>query len=111
MKPTLAFRFPFSRAIVVGALACACASSLWAIHNSNPGPEQVEIKFKLPPPKPLSPEEELATFKVPEGFHAELVAAEPLVDTPISVSWDEKGRMFVCEMRGYMHDVEGKGED
>jgi mono/diheme cytochrome c family protein/glucose/arabinose dehydrogenase len=112
MKSTITFRFPFTcAAVCVGALALACASTLWALHKENPGPENVEIKFKLPPPKPLSPEEELATFKVPAGFHAELVAAEPLVDTPIAISWDEKGRMFVCEMRGYMHDVEGKGED
>jgi mono/diheme cytochrome c family protein/glucose/arabinose dehydrogenase len=112
MKSTTPFRFTFARAAIsAGALALACASTLRAIHKVNPGPENVEIKFKLPPPKPLSPEEELATFKIPAGFHAELVAAEPLVDTPIAISWDEKGRMFVCEMRGYMHDMEGQGED
>ena len=27
------------------------------------------------------------------------------------MSWDERGRLFVCEMRGYMQDVEGKGAD
>jgi len=112
MKSTTILRFPLPRAAVCfGTLALACASTLWAINDKNPGPQEVEIKFKLPPPKPLSAQDELATFKIPAGFHAELVASEPLVDTPISICWDEKGRMFVCEMRGYMHDVDGKGED
>ncbi len=92
-------------------LAAGGASILRAVHSSNAGPEAVVIKFKLPPPKPLSPEEEAKTFKLEPGFKVELVAAEPMVDTPVAISWDEKGRLFVCEMNGYMHDVDGKGED
>ena len=105
------FRSPLFSVICVGVLALAGASTLWALNAGNAGPENAEIKFKLPPPKPLSAAEEQATFKLAPGFHAELAAAEPLVDSPISLSWDERGRMFVCEMRGYMHDVEGAGED
>ena len=100
-----------TRATLVGIAVLAAGSALWALHPKNSGPAQFEIKFKLPAPKPLSVEDELKTFKVPKGFHVELVAAEPLVETPVAQSWDEKGRLFVCEMRGYMHDVEGKGED
>jgi len=82
-----------------------------AIHPQNAGPSQFEIKFKLPPPKPLTPEEALASFKVAPGFKVELFAAEPMIETPIAMSWDEQGRMYVLEMRGYMQDVDGKGED
>lgn len=109
-------RFPLllpswkSRAVVCG-LGLMLAGVAVAIHPQNAGPAEFTIKFKLPPPKPLSPEEELKTFKLEPGFHAELVAAEPMIDTPVSASWDEKGRLFVLEMRGYMHDVEGLGED
>jgi glucose/arabinose dehydrogenase/mono/diheme cytochrome c family protein len=106
---------PFPR-LVTHSILAAFASTvpshpLLAIHSKNAGPETVEIRFKLPPPKPLSPQEELATFKLPPGFRAELVAAEPLVDTPVALAWDEKGRLFVCEMRDYMHNIEGTGED
>ncbi len=97
--------------ILVAFAAIAAGSLAWALHEKNAGPQQFEIKFKLPPPKPLSPEEALKSFKVPKGFRVELVAAEPMVEVPVAQSWDEQGRMFVCEMRGYMHDVEGKGED
>lgn len=75
------------------------------------GPLNPEIHFPLPPPKPLSPQEEIKTFKLPPGFHAELVASEPMIETPIAISWDDQARMYVVEMRGYMHDVDGTGED
>jgi mono/diheme cytochrome c family protein len=79
--------------------------------GSNPGPENPELKFKLPPPPVLSPAEALKTFKLPPGFHIELAAAEPLVEAPVAISFDDQARMYVCEMRGYMHDIVGTGED
>ncbi|RFC44609.1 MAG: beta-propeller fold [Verrucomicrobia bacterium] len=97
--------------LLAAAVAFTPGAVLWAIHPKSAGPDSFELKFKLPAPKPLTPEEELATFKLAPGFHAELVAAEPMVESPVALSWDEKGRLFVCEMRGYMHDVEGAGED
>ena len=75
------------------------------------GPENPELKFRPPPPHVLSPAEEMKTFKVAPGFKVELVASEPMIETPIAVSWDDQGRLYVCEMRGYMHDVDGTGED
>lgn len=75
------------------------------------GPENPELKFRPPPPPVLSPAEEMKTFKVAPGFKVELVASEPMIETPIALSWDDQGRLFVCEMRGYMHDVDGTGED
>ncbi len=38
---------------------------------------------------------------VKEGFRVELVAAEPLVVSPVALCFDEFGRMFVVEMRDY----------
>ncbi|MEK0446511.1 MAG: hypothetical protein RLZZ399_1832 [Verrucomicrobiota bacterium] len=107
------FRSPLPLAgwILAGVVTLSPSAPLLAIHAKNAGPENVEIRFKLPVPKPLTPEEELATFKLPPGFHAELVAAEPMIESPVALSWDEKGRLFVCEMRGYMQDIEAAGED
>lgn len=50
---------------------------------------------------PLTPEQAIATFKVEPGLKVELVAAEPLVVDPVAVAFDEQGRMFVVENRGY----------
>src|SRR2546426_897192 len=52
-------------------------------------------------PKPLSPEQSAAAFKLPDGFRMEVVASEPLIASPSAVCWDERGRMFVSELHGY----------
>ena len=46
----------------------------------------------------------LKNFHVADGFKVELVASEPLVNSPVAIEWDARGRMFVCEMRGYSED-------
>jgi hypothetical protein len=35
------------------------------------------------------------------GLRLELVAAEPLVVSPVAMVFDERGRMYVAENRGY----------
>ncbi len=66
--------------------------------------------LEIPPAPALSWEEELATFRVADGYTVELVAAEPLVHDPVAIAWDERQRLWVCEMRGYMPNVDGEGE-
>ena len=61
---------------------------------------------ELPRIAPLTPEESLRSLKVAEGFAIELVASEPDVVDPVAISFDEYGRMFVTEMRGYSEDKE-----
>lgn len=58
-------------------------------------------KPAAPAKGPRSPREEQATFRVPKGFRLELVAAEPDVIDPVAMAFDEQGRIFVAEMRGY----------
>ncbi|MBN3520107.1 c-type cytochrome [Algoriphagus lutimaris] len=60
---------------------------------------------------PLSPAEEHATFQIEPGFKIQLVAAEPMVQEPVSIQFDEDGQMWVIEMRGYMVDIEGNDEE
>ena len=98
------------RLLSIIAILASCAPAL-AVHPKKAGPEAVELKFKMPPPKPLSPEEEAKTFKVAKGFKVELFASEPMIESPVAMSWDDQGRMYVLEMRGYMHDIKGTGEN
>lgn len=66
----------------------------------------------LPKPTgPKSPKEEKETFKLDERFKIELVASEPDVVDPVAMCFDEKGRMFVCEMRGYPNGGVGTGKE
>jgi len=65
-----------------------------------------DFKSKLPRIAPTEPADALKTFTVAPGFKIEQVAAEPLVNSPVAMEWDENGRLFVCEMRGYSEDRE-----
>ena len=62
------------------------------------------------PSPPKSPEEELTTFKIEPRLRVELVAAEPLVEDPVVITFDADGRLWVVEMRGFMPDIDGAGE-
>lgn len=64
----------------------------------------------IPPAPVLGPEESRRLLKLPPGLRAELVAAEPLVHTPVALAWDADGRLWVCEMRGYMQDFDAESE-
>jgi mono/diheme cytochrome c family protein len=65
-----------------------------------------------PDPVPLfTPEESLAQFKLAPGFKIELVAHEPMVKDPVFIEWDDEGRMWVGELRTYMMDLDGSGEN
>jgi hypothetical protein len=52
----------------------------------------------------------VATFAIADGYHIELVAAEPLVEAPVAFEFGPDGRLWVVEMRGYMRDAEERGE-
>src|SRR5688572_20138677 len=49
----------------------------------------------------LSSEEALKAFRTEPGLRVELVACEPAVVDPVALAFDEQGRMFVAENRGY----------
>jgi mono/diheme cytochrome c family protein/glucose/arabinose dehydrogenase len=62
------------------------------------------------PSPALTPEQELETFVLPPGMKIQLVAAEPMVQDPVVTTFDEHGRLWVVEMRGFMPDIDGTGE-
>ena len=52
-------------------------------------------------PDAYEPEEALALFQLRAGFHIELFAAEPHVQDPVELVFDENGRAIVVEMPDY----------
>ncbi len=48
-----------------------------------------------------TPEEAVARMVVPEGFHVEVFASEPMIRQPLSVSFDTHGRAWVIEYLQY----------
>jgi putative membrane-bound dehydrogenase-like protein len=68
--------------------------------------EDEDFQRELPRIAPLEPAEALTSFEVADGFRLELAAHEPLVHDPVAMSFDEQGRLFVVEMRGYSEQGE-----
>jgi putative membrane-bound dehydrogenase-like protein len=57
-----------------------------------------------------TPEASLRSIRVRPGFEVELVAAEPLVQSPIAFTWGPDGKFWVVEMGDYPLGVDGKGK-
>lgn len=64
-------------------------------------PERDAVGGKLPGTPPTPASEAAKTFRVLDGFRMDLLASEPLVASPVAMTYDENGRAYVCEMRDY----------
>ena len=73
-----------------------------------PGNIWLPAKKAAPTSPALSPEEEMKTFSLPPGYHAQLVAAEPLIESPIIIDFDPDGRMWVLELQAFLPDTSGR---
>ena len=73
--------------------------------------QRARVPKELVPPAPwLSPEQALKSFRIADGLQIECIAHEPLVESPVALEFGPDGRMWVVEMRGFMPNVQGKGE-
>lgn len=85
--------------VILVAIVC-CAALGKDKPPAKPGAEPgSDIKLERVPS--MSPEKELASTEVIDGFRMDLVAAEPQVIDPVAMAFDEAGRLYVVEMRDY----------
>jgi putative membrane-bound dehydrogenase-like protein len=54
-----------------------------------------------PTAPPKSPEQSLSCLQIEPGFEVQVIAAEPLVQDPVAITFDDQGRMFVVEYGDY----------
>jgi len=92
------------------AVAAALASGLFSIIPAGAFAADSPQFPPEPTPPVLTPEEELKTFQLPEGYQLELVLSDPVIKEPVLCVFDGDGRMYVAEMRTYMQDIDGTGE-
>ncbi len=59
-------------------------------------------------PRPLEPEEGLRAWRTKGGLKVELVASEPLIESPVAVDFGTDGKLWVCEMRDYPSGIDGR---
>lgn len=82
-----------------------------ATETPEPTPTPVEAPradsdaYEDSPARP--PGEALETLRVAPGHEVELVASEPLLEHPVDIEWDDRGRLWVVEMPDYMVSIEG----
>jgi hypothetical protein len=57
------------------------------------------------------PKISLENYTIEDGFELSVIASENFFKAPVSMDFDNKGRMWVVEMIGYMPNLEGIGED
>ena len=76
-------------------------------YGASKGSPKVDAAKELPHYPAVPPDEAGRTWTIKEGFRMELAAHEPAVRSPVAICFDERGRMFVCEMIDYseMRDV------
>ena len=83
------------RRFLLAAAGLAVAPSLAAQDNLT----------NIPDPDPAA---QLAALHVAEGFEINLFAADPMIDPPIQMAWDERGRLFVATSASYPQPVSGQ---
>jgi putative membrane-bound dehydrogenase-like protein len=58
--------------------------------------------------RPQSPQQSLAALRTKKGLAVDLVAAEPLVASPVAIDFGPDGRLWVAEMYDYPSGLDGK---
>ncbi|MEJ7741028.1 MAG: c-type cytochrome [Chitinophagaceae bacterium] len=99
--------------IVVFISLFVCSACHWNERTGNPKAidDSLSVRESLPPSPVVSPEESIEKMLVEKGSVVKLVAGEPMVNSPVALTFDDRGRMWVAEMEGYMPDTIGTGEN
>ena len=100
-----------ARRLALAALVCT-AGPLLAQQGDRAAEDQSELPAGTPRPAVVvrAPAEAKDALRLQPGFSIELVAHEPLLGDPVQAVFDAKGRLWVCEMRSYMRDIDGTDE-
>lgn len=74
---------------------------LWLIVSATSADDYVPTNTQKAGIEPPSPEEAAKLISVPEGFNVTLFAGDPDVRQPISMTLDDRGRLWVAESYSY----------
>lgn len=92
-------RFVLSLCFFVGIVSGGLADEVIPHHQDRP------------PGPALSPQEAIEKMQVPDGFSVELFASEPDLVNPVSMTFDQRGRVWVVESLEYPRTSAGEGKD
>jgi putative heme-binding domain-containing protein len=97
-------------------LVCTCAAVLVVglfAHQAASDDRKDPYAEHIAPGNPRTPDEERKAFRLPSGFEAQLVAAEPDIHKPLNIAFDAHGRLWVTDTLEYPFPVapDKKGRD
>jgi putative heme-binding domain-containing protein len=90
---------------------CCLYVFVWITLAGSTNSSFAQMRPHVVPEGPLTPEEQLAKFHLPPGFEIELVASEPEIYNPLSINFDNRGRMWVTDTIEYPIPPKGPGRD
>lgn len=105
---TILFSVPF---LLILFLQLFSDSSQRRSSNWNYYADSLSIRKAFSESPVLSARESIQKMQIEKGFRVHIVATEPLLNSPVAISFDDKGRIWVVEMENYMPDSVGTGED
>jgi mono/diheme cytochrome c family protein/glucose/arabinose dehydrogenase len=91
------------RIVRIGLLGAGLAGCVYKYGGSGSASDQG-------PSPARTPAQELASFQIEPGLKVQLVASEPMVQDPVVITFDEDGRLWVVEMRGFMTSIDASDE-
>ncbi|RFS18706.1 dehydrogenase [Chitinophaga silvatica] len=95
-------------ALLFGLVACEQGKKNTA---HQPGQDSIAARKEFATSPVLDAQTAIKHMQYDEGLEVQLVASEPLIVAPVISTFDEKGRMWVVEMTGFMPDTVGTGEE
>lgn len=84
--------------LLFAVLHLAAHSPQLMIGADFPQPRNTEPDLSIPL---MSAEEAASRMQVPDGFKVNVFAAEPDVQNPIGMAWDQRGRLWIAENYTY----------
>lgn len=76
---------------------CLLSTIIFLSSSCKPDYEELEIS--------------LENYQIAEGFELEVIASEPFLEAPVAIDFDNQGRIWTVEMRGYMQTLTGESEE
>jgi mono/diheme cytochrome c family protein len=93
--------------LLTAAVLYQCTTHKLLVSTLTNNPPKADINSS-----PVVPaNQSISKMKLEPGMAITMIASEPLISTPVAITFDKKGRIWALEMEDYMPDTTGHGEN
>ena len=90
--------------LLIAGVLYQCTTHKLSMLSNNPPKADINASPVVPA------NESISKMKLEPGMAIQLIASEPLISTPVAITFDKLNRIWAIEMANYMPDTTGKGE-